>query len=92
MGKHIVSMMLAALIGLGASVQEIREKEPVKPAFSNKSISGFSYEKVPKAVKEKISGVSYRSNPNIKIQDLRYVKVKYYGYDGKIRSGAAACE
>ena len=59
MGKHIVSMMLAALIGLGASVQEIREKEPVKPA----------------------------SNPNIKIQDLRYVKVKYYGYDGKIRSG-----
>lgn len=87
MGKHIVSMMLAALIGLGASVQEIREKEPVKPAFSNKSISGFSYEKVPKAVKEKISGVSYRSNPNIKIQDLRYVKVKYYGYDGKIRSG-----
>ena len=29
MGKHIVSMMLAALIGLGASVQEIREKEPV---------------------------------------------------------------
>lgn len=36
MGKHIVSMMLAALIGLGASVQEIREKEPVKPAFSNK--------------------------------------------------------
>ena len=87
MGKHIVSMMLAALIGLGASVQEIREKEPVKPAFSNKSISGFSYEKVPKAVKEKISGVSYRSNPNIKIQDLRYAKVKYYGYDGKIRSG-----
>ena len=87
MGKHIVSMMLAALIGLGASVQEIREKEPVKPVFSNKSISGFSYEKVPKAVKEKISGVSYRSNPNIKIQDLRYVKVKYYGYDGKIRSG-----
>ena len=48
MGKHIVSMMLAALIGLGASVQEIREKEPVKPAFSNKSIRGFSYEKVPK--------------------------------------------
>lgn len=87
MGKHIVSMMLAALIGLGASVQEIREKEPVKPAFSNKSIRGFSYEKVPKAVKEKISGVSYRPNPNITFQDLRYVKVKYYGYDGKIRSG-----
>lgn len=87
MGKHIVSMMLAALIGLGASIQEVREKEPAKQAFSNKSMSGFSYEKVPKAVKEKISGVSYRPNPNIAFRDLRYVKVKYYGYDGKIKDG-----
>jgi len=87
MGKHIVSMMLAALIGLGPAIHEIREKDSAKQAFSNKSISGFSYEKVPKAVKEKISGVSYRPNPNITFQDLRYVKVKYYGYDGKIKNG-----
>ncbi|WP_243000808.1 hypothetical protein [Anaerostipes sp. AF04-45] len=33
MGKHIVSMMLAALIGLGASVQEIRERNPSNRHF-----------------------------------------------------------
>ena len=49
MGKHIVSMMLAALIGLGPSIQEMYHKDPAQPAFSNKSISGFSYGKVPKS-------------------------------------------
>lgn len=87
MGKHIVSMMLAALIGLGPSIQEMYHKDPGQPAFSNKSINGFSYGKVPKAVREKVNGISYRPNPDISFQDLRYVKVKYHGYDGKIKDG-----
>ncbi|MBS7009765.1 M15 family metallopeptidase [Anaerostipes sp.] len=87
MGKHIVSMMLAALIGLGPSIQELKSQDPGQLAFSNRSISGFSYGKVPKAVKEKATGISYRPNPYISFQDLRYVKVKYYGYDGKIKNG-----
>lgn len=87
MGKHIASMMLAALIGLGPSIQEMRDKDPGKLAFSNKSISGFSIEKVPKVIKEKINGVSYRPNPDISFQDLRYVRVKYYGYDGNVKNG-----
>lgn len=87
MGKHIVSMMLAALIGLGASIQEVKDRDPGQQAFANKSISGFSFEKVPKEIRKKINGVSYRPNPDISFQELRYVRVKYYGYDGKIKDG-----
>lgn len=49
--------------------------------------SGFYYDTISKTVEKKITGKSYTENPNIKLSDLRYVKVKHYGFDGKVKSG-----
>lgn len=49
--------------------------------------TGFYYEPISKTVKKRMMGKSYRSNPYIKLSDLRYVRVKYRGFDGKSRSG-----
>lgn len=48
---------------------------------------GFTYQKLPTRIRKKITGVSYRRNPYIKYSDLRYVRVRYYDFSGKIRSG-----
>lgn len=49
--------------------------------------AGFSYQKLPGQVKKKIKGVSFHKNSYITYSDLRYVKVKYYNFNGKIKSG-----
>lgn len=48
---------------------------------------GFTYQKLPTRIKKKITGVSYRKNSQIKYSDLRYVKVRYYDFSGKVKSG-----
>lgn len=48
---------------------------------------GFTYQKLPAKIKKKITGVSYRKNPHISYQDLRYVKVRHYDFKGKVQNG-----
>lgn len=48
---------------------------------------GFSYQKLPTQIRKKINGASYRKNRYIKYRDLRYVKVKYYDFDGAVQNG-----
>ena len=48
---------------------------------------GFTYQKLPKYIRKKITGLSYHKNSNIKYRDLRYVKVKYYDFSGEVQSG-----
>lgn len=46
---------------------------------------GFYYTKLNDAVKKRITGISYPKGKKLKItyDDLRYVRVKYYDFDGK---------
>lgn len=48
---------------------------------------GFTYQKLPKRIKKKITGVSYKKNQHITYQDLRYVKVRYYDFAGEKQTG-----
>lgn len=48
---------------------------------------GFTYQKLPGRIKKKITGVSFHKNSSIAYDDLRYVKVKYYNFNGKIKTG-----
>lgn len=48
---------------------------------------GFTYRKLTPAIKKKITGVSYRKNPYITYNDLRYIRVLYYDFHGDIQSG-----
>ena len=43
----------------------------------------FTYTPLPKEVIEKITGISYKENDNVKIEDLSYLQVTYWGFDDK---------
>lgn len=49
--------------------------------------SGFTYQKLPDHIKKKITGVSYKKNSRITYKDLRYVRVRYYDFSGKVQIG-----
>ena len=48
---------------------------------------GFTYARITKDIKKRINGISYHKNKYISYNDLRYVKVKYYNYKGKEKTG-----
>ena len=51
----------------------------------------FTAEAVPDAVFARINGVSYHENPNISLDDLRYLRVLHYDPAGEIRTGELLC-
>ena len=38
-------------------------------------------------IKEKMMGVSYRENPDISLDDLRYVRIIHYNFNGQLQEG-----
>lgn len=52
-----------------------------------KYIPEFSIQKIPDSVFEKMKGRSFRENPHISRNDLRYVKLPHYGFDEKVHRG-----
>lgn len=60
---------------------------PVRGAQAKVYKKGFSYQKLPKHIKKKITGVSYKKNKKITYQDLRYVRVRYFDFNGEKQTG-----
>lgn len=48
---------------------------------------GFNSALLPEYIKEKMMGVSYRENPDISLDDLRYVRIIHYDFQGQIQEG-----
>lgn len=48
---------------------------------------GFSCHPVSEPIKARITGKSYQENDNIQLGQLRYVRIKYYGFDGAVKDG-----
>lgn len=48
---------------------------------------GFYYHNISNALKKKMEGKSYIKNKHISYKDLRYIKVKYYNFQGKVKTG-----
>lgn len=48
---------------------------------------GFNSAMLPEYIKEKMIGVSYRENPDISLEDLRYVRIIHYDFQGQIQEG-----
>lgn len=48
---------------------------------------GFSSHKIGDAVKLRIQGISYKENRSITLDELRYIRIKYYDFDGNIQKG-----
>ncbi len=48
---------------------------------------GFNSAVLPEFIKEKIVGVSFRENPDISLDELRYVRIIHYDFQGQIQEG-----
>lgn len=48
---------------------------------------GFNSAGLPEYIKEKIVGVSYHENPDIRLEELRYVRIVHYDFNGQIQEG-----
>lgn len=75
----IITGLFLGLSGISASAAQKAGRYTYK--------NGFYYEPVSKTVKKRMQGKSYRKNPYISWSDLRYVRVKHYGFDGKVKNG-----
>lgn len=47
----------------------------------------FKISKISQDVYEYINNKSYRDNPNISLEDLRYLVMSYYDFDGNVKDG-----
>lgn len=79
--KHFTVILLTAIISCSvfANNSSVLAKQEYK--------KGFTYSKLTKKVKKRITGKSYRKNGYIGTSDLRYVSILYYNYNGKTRKG-----
>ena len=52
---------------------------------------GFFYQPITDDVKERIYGLSYKTDCTIPYEDLRYVSVLYYNFENQIQTGEIIC-
>lgn len=82
MKKKIIIISICISIGTALSFL-LRDKENAAKEYRK----GFSYKKLDVDTRERMNGVSYHANPNIKYSDLRYVQVKHYDFKGNVVNG-----
>ncbi|MGN1133823.1 MAG: M15 family metallopeptidase [Oscillospiraceae bacterium] len=52
---------------------------------------GFSAETLPENIVQKISGVSFHSNRDVRLSDLSYLQVRYIDFSGETQNGELIC-
>lgn len=52
---------------------------------------GFFYQPITDDIKERIYGLSYKTDCTIPYEDLRYISVKYYDFDNQVQTGEIIC-
>lgn len=62
--------------------QEEKWESAAEPARED-----FFFCRLDDEVKKRITGISYTPNEHITLEELRYVRIKYYGFDGKVKDG-----
>lgn len=81
MERKIIKIV-GVIILIGGCLMSISESagaKTIKP--------GFTYTTLSNKIKKKITGVSFHKNKSISYKDLRYIKVKYYNFNGKVKKG-----
>lgn len=66
-----------------------QDSQTVQKNFGNQSIfeKDFFYEEISPEIEKRILGTSYPANCGIPLEDLRYVKVKHYDFNGNVKDG-----
>lgn len=52
---------------------------------------GFFYQPITNDIKERIYGLSYKTDCTIPYEDLRYISVMYYDFDNQVQTGEIIC-
>lgn len=63
--------------------QETEQQSPAVEAFS----PSFEVQSIDKKTEQRINGISWREGSPVAMDDLRYVEVSYWGFDGKGHTG-----
>lgn len=81
MNKMTICLISCLLL---ASTSAFSQMSPASGVFYKE---GFSYYEISPALQARISGKSYRKNPDIALEDLRYVTIKYIDFEGNEQDG-----
>ncbi len=75
------------------SMQKLRAGESVVLSDNNQSQLSefFTYSRIPDSIWSEMQGKTYKENPYIKRDDLRYVKFLHHDFEGKVRVGEMIC-
>ena len=63
----------------------------IYPAQSQDFSAGFSIHEIPDSIWQKMQGKTYQPNDVIGRNDLRYLKLMHWDYDGKTHHGEMVC-
>lgn len=96
---YIITFIIISSILLTSCKQEDNNKEttmPITTISTEKDLSeglrityadGFYFEPISDEIKARITGKSYPKNCDYSLDNLRYVKVRYYNFENNIRDG-----
>ena len=72
-------------------IAETTEPETVEEAAVEDVTLSFYYEPLSDEIINKITGISYVENENISLEDLRYLHILHYDFDGEAVEGELIC-
>ena len=93
MEKKVIGLLVVSCLLAGCQCRQgsapVPTAEPVasEPAF----VPVFSAEPIPASVEARMRGVSYPDDAEIKLSDLRYLRLSYVGFDGREQVGELVC-
>ena len=97
MEKKVICFLVVSCLLAGCQCrQESAVEEPVAPvaaeaAFEPAFEPVFEAVPIPASVEARMRGVSYPDNAEIKLSDLRYLRLSYVDFDGKEQIGELVC-
>ena len=93
MEKKVVSCLVVACLLSGCQCRQGSEpQEPIAPLAAETVFEPvFEASAIPADVEARMRGVSYPENAEIKLDDLRYLKLSYIDFDGRDQVGEMVC-
>ena len=93
--QALVLLILVLVSGCKAGTQKagepVMEKVDTVEEIVTQFVPAFLCDTIPPEVEARMRGNSYPEDATIALEDLRYLQVAYYGFDGMRRMGEMVC-
>lgn len=74
-----------------SAVTDESSSEQAETDTANDVTRSFYYEPLSEDIIQKITGISYVENDNIALEELRYMHILHYNFDGEVTEGELIC-